>query len=147
MRAYIDNIICGAKWLKDLLVKLCTLFEIFDIYNISIQPTKSFLNYLDMGFLGQRVNFLGLTIAKDKLQAIKLLTYPNILGALKYYLGLTGYLHSYIYFYTQLTEPLQILKISFLKEAPVAGQLRQTYASKTKLEMPIFWELAFFHSL
>lgn len=52
-RAYVDDIICGAKLLDNLLSKLCTLFEIFVAYNISIKPTKTFLNYPDVGLLGQ----------------------------------------------------------------------------------------------
>ena len=43
-RAYIDDIVCGAKSLPDLLDKLRTLFEIFLAYNISSSPTKSYLN-------------------------------------------------------------------------------------------------------
>ena len=78
--AHVDDIICEAQLLDNLLVKLCTLFEIFVAYNISIQPTKLFLNYPDVGFLGQRVDSLGLMTAKDKLQAIKLLSYPDTLG-------------------------------------------------------------------
>lgn len=146
-RAYVDDIICGAKSLDDLLVKLRTLFEIFVAYNISIQPTKLFLNYPDVGLLGQRVDSLGLTTAEDKLQAIKLLSYPDTLEALEYYLGLTGYLRSYIHFYVQLAEPLQALKTSLLKSAPVAGQQRRAYASKTKLSTPTPRELASFHGL
>lgn len=145
-RAYVNDIICEAKSLDNLLVKLRTLFEIFVAYNISIQPTKSFLNYPDVGFLGQRVDSLGLTTAKDKLQAIKLPSYPDILGALEYYLGLTGYLRSYIHFYAQLAKPLQALKTSLLRGAPVAGQQRRAYASKTKLGTPTPRELAFFQS-
>lgn len=146
-RAYVDDIICRAKSLDDLLVKLRTLFKIFFAYNISIQSTNLFLNYPDIGFLGQKVNSLGLTTAKDKLQAIKLLSYPDMLGTLEYYLGLTRYLCSYIYFYAQLAEPLQALKTSFLKGAPVAGQQRRAYASKTKLGTPTPRELATFHGL
>lgn len=104
--AYIDDIICKAKSFSNLLKKLHILFDIFLEYNISIKPTKSFLNYLDIGFLGQRVNFLGLTTSEEKLWAIKRLTYPKIMGALKYYLKLTGYLHNYIHFYAQLATPL-----------------------------------------
>ena len=59
-QAYIDDIVCGAKSLPDLLDKLRTLFEIFLKYNISISPTKSFLNYPNMALLGQWVNSLGL---------------------------------------------------------------------------------------
>ena len=63
-RAYIDDIVCGARSLPDLLNKLRTLFEIFFKYNISISPTKSFLNYPDVAFLGQQVNSLGLTTSE-----------------------------------------------------------------------------------
>ena len=55
--AYSDDIICGAKSLDNLLFKLRILFEIFVAYKISIKPTKLFLNYPDMGLLGQRINF------------------------------------------------------------------------------------------
>lgn len=48
-----DDIICGAKSLPDLLKKLRILFDIFVKYNISIKPSKSFLNYPDVGLLGQ----------------------------------------------------------------------------------------------
>lgn len=70
-----------------------------------------------------------------------------MLGALKYYLGLTGYLRSYIYFYAQLAELFQALKTSFLKGTSIAGQQRWAYTSKTKLGTPTPQELAFFHGL
>lgn len=97
------------------------LFKIFLHYNISIKLTKSFLNYPDVGLLGQRVNSLGLTTSDKKLKAIRLLTYPNTLGALKYYLGLIGYLRRYIHFYAQLAAPFQELKTLLFRHAPVAG--------------------------
>ncbi len=105
---------CGAKSLPDLLDKLRTLFEIFRAYNISISPTKSYLNYPDVVPLGQQVDSLGSTTSEQKLKAIKLFTYSDTLGALEYYLGLTGYLRSYIHFYAQLAAPLQALKTTFL---------------------------------
>ena len=51
-QAYVDDIICGAKSLPDLLDKLQVLFDIFLYYNISIKPTKSFLNYPDVVLFG-----------------------------------------------------------------------------------------------
>ncbi len=123
------------------------MFEIFLRYNISIKPTKSFLNYPDVRLLGQRVNSLGLTTSDEKLKAIRLLTYPDILGALEYYLGLTGYLQSYIHFYAQLAASLQELKTLLLRHAPVAGQQRRAYVSKTKLGPPSPRELASFQSI
>lgn len=107
---YVDNIICGARSLNNLLSKLHILFEIFVTYNISIKLTKIFLNYPNIRLLNQKVNILGLTTAKKKLDAIRLLQYLLTVGVLEYYLGLTAYLRSYIYYYAQLAEPLQILK-------------------------------------
>lgn len=121
-RACVDNIICRAKSLSDLLKKLRILFGIFLKYNISIKPTKSFLHYLDIEFLGQQVHFLGFTTLEKKLWAIKHLTYLETLDTLKYYFRLTSYLHNYIHFYTQLTAPLQALKTSFLHDALVSKQ-------------------------
>lgn len=66
---------------------------------------KSFLNYSNVGLLGQQVNFLGLTSLEKKLWAIKHFIYPETLGAFEYYLGLTSYLRNYIHFYAQLVIP------------------------------------------
>ncbi len=145
--AYVNDIVCGGKSLPDLLTKLRMLFDIFIRYNISIQPTKSYLNYPDVALLGQRVNSLGLSTSEEKLKAVRLLKYPETLGALEYYLGLTGYLRSYIHYYAQLASPLQALKTSLLKKAPESGQQRWAYASKTKLEPPTERELAAFDAL
>ena len=68
------------------------------------------------------MNFLGLTITKNKLYAIQLLTYSKILRELEYYLGLARYLQSYISFYAQLAKPFQALKKLLLERALVAGQ-------------------------
>lgn len=67
---YINDIVCVAKSLPDLLDKLQTLFEIFLNYNISICPIKSYFNYSNMAFLGQRVNLLGWITSEQKLNAI-----------------------------------------------------------------------------
>ena len=112
---------CGTRSLPDLLEKLQTLFDIFLAYNISISPSKSYLNYLDIALLGQQVNSLGLTTSEQKLNAIQLLSYLETLGALEYYLGLTGYLISYIHFYAQLAARLQSLKTALLRDAPLGG--------------------------
>lgn len=90
----------------DLFDKLWTLFEIFFYYNIFIKHTKSYLNYLNIALFGQRVNSLGLTTLKEQLKVIHLLTFLDTLDSLKYFLDLTGYLQSYIYFYTQIAVPL-----------------------------------------
>lgn len=49
--AYVDNIVYGKKSLQNLFIKLCIFFDIFPRYNISIQPTKSYLKYSDVTLL------------------------------------------------------------------------------------------------
>lgn len=83
---------------------------------------KFHLNYSDITLPEQLINSLELFISKEKLKAVRLLKYPKILRALEYYLGLTGYLRSYIDYYAQLASPLQALKTSFLKKTPESGQ-------------------------
>lgn len=146
-RAYIDDIICGGSSLDNPLRKLCILFEIFLRYNISIKPTKSYLNYSDIGLFGQRVNSLGLTTSDKNLKGIRLLRYPETLGALEYYPGLMGYLRSDIHFYAQLASSLQALKTRLLKNVPETSQQRKTYALKTKLRPTSDSELASFQAL
>lgn len=119
----------------NLFSKLYILFKIFVTYNILIKLTKTYLNSLDIGHLGQRVNSLGLTISDDKLRTIQLLHYLDTLGALEYYLGWTGYLCSYIHFYTKLTKPLQSLKTFFLKCVLVSGAQRRVFTLRTKLPL------------
>lgn len=129
------------------ITKLRILFDIFLEYNISIKSSKSFLNYPNVRLLIQRVSSLDLIISEEKLRAIKLLNYPKTLGALEYYLGLTGYLRNYIYFYAQLAALLQALKTSLLRNALMSGQQRKAYASKTKLGVPTPQKLASFQSI
>lgn len=98
-RFYVNNIIYRAKSFNNLLSKLCIFFEIFIAYNIPIKLTKIFFNYPNIGLFSRKFNILGLTTAKKKLDAITLLQYLIILGALKYYLKRIGYPRFYIYYY------------------------------------------------
>lgn len=80
-----------------------------------------FLNYLNVELPRQRVNIFEFIISDKMLKAIRFLTYPDTLGALKYYISLIGYLQNYIHFYAQLAVLLQELKTLLLRHAPVAG--------------------------
>lgn len=123
------------------------MFEIFLEYNILIKPIKSYFDYPDISLLGHQVNSSGLTTSAKKLKAIWFLTYFNTLGALEYYLGLTGYFYNYIYFYAQLAAPFQALKTSLLRDALVNDHQRWAYISKTKLRVPTPQKLVSFQSV
>lgn len=84
---------------------------------------------------------------EEKFKAIQLLTYPNTLKALKYYLDLTRYLQNYIHFYVQLAVPFQALTIVLLRHAPLKSQHHKACISKTRLGFPAPQEVAFFLSI
>ncbi len=46
----INNIICGATLVANLIKKLHVLFNTFVFLNISIKPMKSYINYSDLFF-------------------------------------------------------------------------------------------------
>ena len=94
---YVDDIISSAKSFVEHLANLRTLFQLFVRNNISISSGKTFLDYPNINLLGRRVDFFGIATAEDKLEAIKSLRYPATLEDLEHYLGLTGYLRSYVH--------------------------------------------------
>ena len=146
-KAYVDDVVTGAKSFADHLSNLRSLFELFVKHNISISPTKTFLGYPNVNLLGRRVDSFGLATAEDKLEAIKALKYPTTLGGLEHYLGLAGYLRDNIHYYAQLAQPLQALKTSLLKQAPSKGNPRRAYVSAHKLDEPTALQKASFDSL
>ena len=147
-KAYIDDIVSGAKKFHEYLSNLRELFTVLVQYNVSISPKKTFLGYPSVNLLGRHVDSLGLATAEDKLAAIKGLTYPTTLGKLEHYLGLTGYMRSSVYFYAQLAAPLQELKTRLLKDSPASkGRQRKKYSSSYSLDKPIPAQQASFDSL
>ena len=59
--------------------------------------------------------------SKDRIAALRKLSFPETLKDLETYLGLTGWLRQYIPYYAQRTEPLQDRKTALLRKGPTAG--------------------------
>lgn len=133
VKAYIDDVVVRSKSMNDHIQHLRQVFTLFVEKGISIKPTKVFLGYSDVNLLGQHVNALGLSTSEEKLRAISQLKFPRTLSELEHYLGFTGFLRSYIYYYAGVSRPLQDLKTLLLKASPKEGRQRKTYSSKTKI--------------
>lgn len=69
---------------------LNAIFSMLKENNILIKPTKTFLAYLIVQLLGQKVMSLGLLILKEKLRIIAKLEFSSNLRQLEIHLGLTG---------------------------------------------------------
>lgn len=130
------------------MANLHTIFALLDSYSISLSPKKSFLGYPTVALLGQKVDAFGLTIVKDKLDAITKLDFPYTLKDLEGYLGLTGWLRGFVPFYAQKAEPLQQRKTALLRLSPSnKGTTRKIYSRRTIINHPSEAELESYRQL
>ena len=81
--------------------------------NIFIKTIKTFLNYSNVSFLNQKMNFLKLTIIENKLKIIFKLRFFRIFRQLKFYMNFINWLRDYVYFYVDIFTSLQQRKIEF----------------------------------
>lgn len=82
--------------------------------------------------LGHFVDGFGLASLDERVEAIRNIAEPTSLAAQEHFLGVMGYLRDKDPRYLQIAEPLQKLKTSLLKVAPVAEQQRKSYVNRTK---------------
>lgn len=113
--AYVDDIVVFSRSLQEHVEHLQSVFRTLNAYNISQKPSKAFIGYPSVQLLGQHVDGLGMTTAKDKLAAITVVEFPKTLKVLDKYLAMTGYLRHYIRFFAQIAEPLQQRKTTLHK--------------------------------
>lgn len=78
-RAYVDDIVIFLRSLDEHLTHLRQVLKTLNSYNISLKPSKAYIGYPSVQLLGQRVDALGLTTAKEKLEAITALEFPKTL--------------------------------------------------------------------
>ena len=95
-RAYIDDIVIFSTSLNKYIRYLNLIFKALDSINIHLSPRKSFLDYLSIYLLSQKMNALELAIIEEKLAIISQLSFSRSLTQLKRYLSITKYLRQYI---------------------------------------------------
>ena len=103
--------------------------------NITLKATKSFLGYLSVTLLGQKVNGLGLMTSAEKLEAISSIKFPATLWDLEIYLRLTGYMRNYVPLYSLIAHSLQETKTHLLKDAPDHSKERLAFTQKSIINL------------
>ena len=119
VRRYIDDIVIFSCTLEDHITHLNQVFSLFQKLEISLELKKFFLEYLIITLLGQQVDTLELITVSEKIQTIASLQFPVTLKALEIYLDLISWLCFYIFYYVQITAPLQACKTALLKALSV----------------------------
>lgn len=110
------------------------VFRLFSDLGITLKPRKSYLGYPNITLLGQHVDAFGLTTEKEKMKALTDLQFSSNLKELETYLGLTGWLRSYISYYVQITAPLQLQKTELLRQSPKAKSACKAYVRRTSMD-------------
>ena len=86
-KIYINDIIIFFKILDEYMKHLRQIFRLFQQKHVNLIFIKSFLNYLLIILLSQRINSLNLLISKKKI-VITFLQFSILLRDLKYFLNL-----------------------------------------------------------
>ena len=114
-RYYIDNIIIFSYNLKEYLIQLITIFDLFAKLHVFLKLKKFYIEYSSMTFLNQRVDELDLFTFEKKLIVIRELRFLRSLENLKIYLEIFNWFRIKIIYYAQIAQLLQISKSSFWK--------------------------------
>jgi hypothetical protein len=147
VKTYIDNVIVFSKTLKEHLEHLNHLFALFEKLNITLKTKKTYLEYLSIPLLKQKVNSLEFTIAENKLKTIVKLSFWKILKDLKRYLEVIDWLRDYVTYYAQKSESLQKRKTNLLKEESIKKKSRKFFNVKILIENSSTIELKAYNQL
>ena len=90
VRCYVDDIVIFSKIFKEYIEYLNTILGLFDRLNVTLKNIKTFLGYLSIILLKQRVDGFGILIFEKYIAVIRNLIFPQILKELEIYLGFTG---------------------------------------------------------
>ncbi len=85
-----DNITIWSNSLSDHVEHIDSVFALFEQVQIGLSPSKSLIAYPSVKLLGEEVNLFSLATAKENIELISHLAFPNSLKNLERYLVLTG---------------------------------------------------------
>ena len=87
-RNYMNDVVIFSRTLKKHVQHLHKVFALFDFIEISLKPSKFYLDYLTVTLLDQQIDVLELIINAEKIKMISSLQFSFTLKILKSYLEL-----------------------------------------------------------
>ena len=103
---YIDDILIYTETWSEHIKILEKTLDILQKNNLAIKPSKCFLGYRTVEFLGHEVGFGKLKTNSNLLQKIQDESVPKTKKELRSFLGLTGYYRKFVPNYAEVTVPL-----------------------------------------
>ena len=143
---YVDDIIIHTNtWTEHVLV-LDKVFHRLSEAGVTVKPSKCYLGYSTIDFVGHRIGKGEIRTQADKVDKVKNATIPTTVTQVKSFLGLTGYYRKFIYNYATIATPLTDLtkkgrpsRVVWTDETDKAfNQLKASLCSDPILKLPDF---------
>lgn len=148
VKTYVNDIVVFNHSLKKHLRHLIQVFALFDKLNIALKSSKTYLNYLTISLLDQKINRFELFTVTKKLVAILRLKFSTILKDFETYLRLTEWLRDYVSFYAQKADVLRKRKTMLLKVFSFNKEkVRKNFSRRTFVHDSIDFERNSYHQL
>ena len=146
-KAYVNDIIIHFDTLSEHITHLRILFKMFRRKRISLTTIKSFLTYLSIILLKQRVDNLNMFTIAKKIAVITSFRFSFHLRDLKIFMKLIDWLRFFISRYVQKTQSLQKRKITLTKDIINIDSFKKRQINKTYLYDSIYEKQIAFRDL
>ena len=100
VKTCVDDVVIFSQILKKHSEYFDQIFDFFNETNIVSKLSDSYIGYLSITFLKQKIDNFGLNTSADKLETFRTIKFPIKLKNLEIYIGMTNYLRNYIFYYT-----------------------------------------------
>lgn len=106
---FIDDILIPAKDETELQYRTKLIYEQLRRYNILINPDKVETGVTSLDFLGYHITDKGISVSREKLDAIRNMQPPKSTEEVRSFLGLVNFVHRYVPDMATITHPLNLL--------------------------------------
>ena len=103
---YVDDIIIHTNTWAEHVSVLSKVFHGLSEAGITVKPSKCYLGYATIDFVGHRIGKGEIRTQSDKVDKVKHATIPTTVTQVRSFFGLTGYYRKFIYNYATIATPL-----------------------------------------
>ena len=113
LEIYIDDVNTFGNSPEDFVGRLREFFSCIRLHKMILKPSKCYLGYADLQFLGKVISQEGLRMSQSKIQLVLDFPRPTVSKQLKSFLGLVNYFRDFIRNQSTIVRPLHALLANY----------------------------------
>ena len=113
LEIYIDDVNVFGNSPEDFVTRLREFFSRIRLHKMILQPSKCYLGYADLQFVGKVISQEGLRMSQSNIQLVLDLPCPTVSKQLKSFLGLVNYFRDFIRNQSTIVRPLHALLTNY----------------------------------